>query len=368
MAIVRTPNSTAGGTGNTGFGAQVGGHSPDGAGSGNGGFVTSVGSSIEGARVDAGSVPGRESGTFVADTTTTGAATAATAATTGSTASTATTVTATPTVTPQQTATGGRDFYREARQRERTPVTRDVSRAPREDVRGDFSGRHEHNGDWREVLRSHEGDVPRQDMRRDTGHREERGGYREERGGYREEHTGGRGRGLAMAAAGLGAVGVGLLRRSRWQREALTAGELMSRDVRTVRPEHSLRDVAMLMREENVGIVPVCDTSGRLLGVVTDRDLVVRAMLLDRVPSQVFVRDVMSSDDLEVATPDDSVHEVLEMMGRKQVRRVPVVERDSRLVGIIAMADIATRADRDEELQDALERISSRRSFWSRLT
>jgi CBS domain-containing protein len=54
------------------------------------------------------------------------------------------------------------------------------------------------------------------------------------------------------------------------------------------------------------------------------------------------------------------------LMGRKQVRRVPVVERDDRLVGIIAMADIATRADYDDELQEALDRISARRSFWSR--
>lgn len=191
--------------------------------------------------------------------------------------------------------------------------------------------------------------------------------------GRYEEHSEGRsrpsGRTMALAAAGLGAagVGLGLMRRGRWAKEPLCARDVMSRGVKTVLPEQTLREVARLMREENVGIVPVTDLQGRLLGVVTDRDLVVRAMSEDRLPSQVRVTDIMSSEDLEVATPDDSVHDLIELMGRKQVRRIPVVERDNRLVGIIAMADIATRAEFDEELQDALERISSRRSFWSRL-
>ncbi|NMO22145.1 CBS domain-containing protein [Pyxidicoccus fallax] len=174
---------------------------------------------------------------------------------------------------------------------------------------------------------------------------------------------------MALAAAGLGAagVGLGLMRRGRWAKEPLCASDVMSRGMKTVLPEQTLREVARLMREENVGIVPVTDMQGRLLGVVTDRDLVVRAMSEDRQPSQVRVSDIMSSEDLEVATPDDSIHDLIELMGRKQVRRIPVVERDNRLVGIIAMADIATRAEFDEELQEALERISSRRSFWSRL-
>ncbi|MBF5043076.1 CBS domain-containing protein [Aggregicoccus sp. 17bor-14] len=177
------------------------------------------------------------------------------------------------------------------------------------------------------------------------------------------------GRTMALAAAGLGAVGagLGLMRRGRWAKEPLCANDVMSRGVKTVMPEHTLREVARLMREENVGIVPVTDAQGRLLGVVTDRDLVVRAMSEDRMPSQVRVSDIMSSEDLEVATPEDALNDIIELMGRKQVRRIPVVERDNRLVGIIAMGDIATRAEFDEELQDALERISSRRSFWARL-
>jgi CBS domain-containing protein len=196
---------------------------------------------------------------------------------------------------------------------------------------------------------------------------ETRGGGRYEEEERHTSRPSGRAMALGAAAMGAAAAGVGLLRRGRWQPEPLTAREVMSAGPKTVRPDQSLREVALLMREENVGIVPVTDAFGRLLGVVTDRDIVVRAVNEDRLPSQVRVQDIMSSDDLECATPDDSVHDVIEMMGKKQVRRVPVVEKDNRLVGIIAMADIAVRAERDEELQAALERISQRRSFWSRL-
>jgi CBS domain-containing protein len=106
------------------------------------------------------------------------------------------------------------------------------------------------------------------------------------------------------------------------------------------------------------------DENRKLLGVVTDRDIVLRTLGEGRNLSQVKVGDVMS-DDVEAVTADEGLREVIELMGRKQIRRVPVVDRRDRLIGIISMADIANRADYDEALQATLERISSRRSFWS---
>ncbi len=155
-------------------------------------------------------------------------------------------------------------------------------------------------------------------------------------------------------------------RRSRWQREPFTAGEIMTRDIKAVTKQSTLQNVAEVMKDENCGIVPIVDESHKLLGVVTDRDLVIRTLAEGKTPSEVKVEDVMT-EDLEVVTADEELKEVVELMGKKQVRRIPVVDRDDRLVGIIAMADIANRADYDEDLQDALERISSRRSFWNRL-
>ncbi|MBN8230290.1 CBS domain-containing protein [Corallococcus macrosporus] len=152
----------------------------------------------------------------------------------------------------------------------------------------------------------------------------------------------------------------------RWRREPLSARDIMTRPVRTARRDSTLREVAQLMRDEDCGVVPIVDADGRLLGLVTDRDLALRAFTGQRAVDGLRAADVMT-EEVEAVLPEEDLHGVIELMGRKQVRRVPVVEPDDRLVGIIALGDIASRADQDEELQEALERISSRRSFWSRL-
>jgi len=175
----------------------------------------------------------------------------------------------------------------------------------------------------------------------------------------------GRGHAFTPGARGLREEGSVARRDGRWQKEPLTAKEIMTRSPRTVSRESSLSEAARLMRDENVGVLPVVDVQGKLAGLVTDRDLVVRAFTEQRSPQQFRVLDVMT-EDLKAVTPETSIHDVIELMGREQVRRVPVVDREDRLLGIIAMADIANHAERDEELQAALERISSRRSFWAR--
>jgi CBS domain-containing protein len=148
-----------------------------------------------------------------------------------------------------------------------------------------------------------------------------------------------------------------------WQREPLAARDVMTRNPKTVNRQSSIRDAAMIMRDENCGVVPVADGAGRLEGILTDRDVVVRGVAHESF-GQLRVEQVMT-DDVSAVTEDEPLTSVLDLMGRKQIRRVPVVDRDDRLLGIISMADIANRADYDEDLQDAFERISSRRSFWS---
>ena len=148
-----------------------------------------------------------------------------------------------------------------------------------------------------------------------------------------------------------------------WQREPLAARDVMTRNPKTVTRQSSIRDAAMIMRDENCGVVPVVDGAGRLEGILTDRDIAVRGVSHENIV-QLRVEQVMT-DDVSAVTEDEPLTSVLDLMGRKQIRRVPVVDRDDRLLGIISMADIANRADYDEDLQDAFERISSRRSFWS---
>jgi CBS domain-containing protein len=147
-----------------------------------------------------------------------------------------------------------------------------------------------------------------------------------------------------------------------WQREPLAARDVMTRNPRTVSRQSPIREAAIIMREENCGVVPVVDAAGRLEGLLTDRDIVVRGVVDEATLRRM--EEVMT-DDISAVTEDEPLTSVLDLMGRKQIRRVPVVDRNDRLLGIISMADIANRADYDEDLQDAFERISSRRSFWS---
>jgi CBS domain-containing protein len=154
--------------------------------------------------------------------------------------------------------------------------------------------------------------------------------------------------------------------RGRWQREAITAGEIMTTNVKFVSREATAQQIAAYMKDENCGVIPVVDDNRKLIGVVTDRDLVIRATAEGKAPNDCRAEDVMT-DDVEAVTPDEEIKDVIEVMGKKQVRRVPVVDRNDRLLGIISMGDIANRADYDEELQEALEKVSSKRSFWSRL-
>ena len=132
----------------------------------------------------------------------------------------------------------------------------------------------------------------------------------------------------------------------------------MTRNPKTVTRQTSIREAAVVMRDENCGVVPVVDVAGRLEGILTDRDIVVRGLIDETTLRRI--EDVMT-DDVSAVTEDEPLTSVLDLMGRKQIRRVPVVDRNDRLLGIISMADIANRADYDEDLQDAFERISSRR-------
>ncbi|WP_163999106.1 CBS domain-containing protein [Pyxidicoccus caerfyrddinensis] len=215
----------------------------------------------------------------------------------------------------------------------------------------------------------HEAQGPRAEPYRDERSRYHEGGprggerYREERHRMEDRLREDRGRAYPPGPTVRAETGTG---RQRWQREPLTAREVMTRGVRTARLDSPARDVAQIMKDEDCGVVPVVDAHGALVGIVTDRDLVVRGFTGGKSPDQLRVSDVMT-DDVEAVTPGDNIHAVIALMGRKQIRRIPVVERDDRVVGIISMGDIANRADYDEELQEALDRVSSKRSFWNRL-
>lgn len=139
--------------------------------------------------------------------------------------------------------------------------------------------------------------------------------------------------------------------------------EIMTKNVRTATRGMSLREVAAIMRDGDMGAVPVVD-EGKLIGIVTDRDIVVRCIANGREPDTA-INDAMTTELFTVA-PDDFVFEAIRLMGDKQVRRVPVVDENGKLAGIIAMADIALETEDEREIAETLEEISSGAGFWSR--
>ena len=117
--------------------------------------------------------------------------------------------------------------------------------------------------------------------------------------------------------------------------------DIMSTDVQTLSPEDSLRRAAEQMQSLDVGALPVCSGS-RLLGMLTDRDIIVRAVAQGLDPDEACVSDIMS-DEVHTARPEDDSEAAMRLMGDRQIRRLPVVDDDRRLVGIVALADLALR-------------------------
>jgi len=139
--------------------------------------------------------------------------------------------------------------------------------------------------------------------------------------------------------------------------------EIMTGNVKTARREMSLTEVAALMRDGDMGALPVVE-DGKLVGIVTDRDIVVRAVAENK-DADTPIGDVMTTEIFSVR-PDDFVFEAIRLMGDKQVRRVPIINEAGALVGIIAMADVALETEDEREIAETLEEISSGASFWKK--
>jgi CBS domain-containing protein len=175
-------------------------------------------------------------------------------------------------------------------------------------------------------------------------------------------------------------------RRRGATRSHLRCRDIMTRDVTVAGRATTLEEVARMMRDEDTGVIPVVEpgetasdsvtevqrvpartvSNGKLVGLITDRDIVIRAIAEGLDAREVRAEELMTTD-LHAVRPNDRVIEAIRKMGDKQVRRLPVVDREGSLRGIISMADIALETEADRELADALEEISSGASFWNRI-
>jgi len=131
--------------------------------------------------------------------------------------------------------------------------------------------------------------------------------------------------------------------------------EVMTSKVCSIDAEKPVAYAAKMMRDEDVGLAPIVE-GDRLVGTLTDRDIAIRVVAEGRDPESTKVRDVASTD-LVTVDPQQDLDEALRLMAQHQVRRIPVIEEDGRLVGVVAQADVAREAD-DRQTGEVVEQIS----------
>ena len=131
--------------------------------------------------------------------------------------------------------------------------------------------------------------------------------------------------------------------------------DIMSKDIASLNSEDSVEKAAQLMKQYDVGSVPVCDRQ-EVVGIVTDRDIALRSTAVGQDSKQQKVREIMSSNPV-VGSPEMDVHDAARIMSEQQIRRLPIVENKS-LVGVVALGDISVEPTLQDNAEEALKNIS----------
>lgn len=140
--------------------------------------------------------------------------------------------------------------------------------------------------------------------------------------------------------------------------------DIMTSTVKVARPNESVQCAARAMRTLNVGALPVCD-GNRLVGMVTDRDITIRAVADGTDPKETLVKDNMSPE-IVYCFEDQDAHEAERIMQERQIRRLPVLDRDKKLVGIVSLGDLATRTHETQTVGETLEKVSEHEEILGR--
>ena len=136
----------------------------------------------------------------------------------------------------------------------------------------------------------------------------------------------------------------------------MRARDIMTRDPSCLRRDDTARHDAQVMRDKDVGVIPIVDDGRRVIGIVTDRDLAIRGIAAGKGPD-TRLSDVMTSS-VHCCSQDDDLRDVERKMAELQVRRICIVDAGGRCMGIISQADIATRLDEPEKTAEVVEEIS----------
>jgi CBS domain-containing protein len=139
----------------------------------------------------------------------------------------------------------------------------------------------------------------------------------------------------------------------------MKANQIMTSQPVCVTPDTPIQEAARLMKDQNVGMLPVVQNEGskQLIGVITDRDITIRHVAEGHTSADCPVSEAMT-DNVTTATPESDVGEVMAIMGREQVRRIPIVDERGELVGVVAQADVVLHARDDKKAEQTIEEIS----------
>lgn len=135
--------------------------------------------------------------------------------------------------------------------------------------------------------------------------------------------------------------------------------EIVTKDPEVIGPDDMICEAGRKMKQADIGMLPVCD-NGRLVGCLTDRDLAIRAVAQGSDPLSTRVREVMTPE-IYYAFEDDEIEKAAKLMEEKQVRRLPVLNKTKKLVGIVSLGDFATRTHDSELVEEVLEEVCERR-------
>jgi CBS domain-containing protein len=139
--------------------------------------------------------------------------------------------------------------------------------------------------------------------------------------------------------------------------EYMQCSKIMTKNIKALHPESTAKEAILLMKELNCGVIPVVDRNNTLKGIVTDRDIALYIVLNDRDPEDTTLNEFMSTK-LITCHPDNDVDIAIHKMSRYQVRRIPVVDDEFKLVGLISLGDVAVKVREEHETYNALEHIS----------
>ena len=132
--------------------------------------------------------------------------------------------------------------------------------------------------------------------------------------------------------------------------------DIMSKEVASLKSDDSIEQAAKLMKQHDVGSIPVCSSEQQVVGIVTDRDITLRCVAEGQDTKQQKVKEIMSSNPV-VGSPEMNVDDAVKIMSQKQIRRLPIVENNN-LVGIVALGDISVESSLQDDAEQALSSIS----------